>query len=105
MKFALKSKLTLDIYGQVKGFVVAIYLPLASGSLPKKVSNASIHIINSNVVDRGHKDFQTEDEQNRSFVKHPFAHAKAAAKAKKQTKQSRMLMLMLRICCDHFHFW
>lgn len=90
MKFALKSKLTLDIYGQVKGFVVAIYLPLASGSLPKKVFNASIHIINSNVVDRGHKDFQTEDEQNRSFVKTSIRSCEGSGQTEKKKQNNHV---------------
>lgn len=69
-KYGIRVQIEIDVYNLwlSQRFCCRDLFAIASGSLSKKVFNASKHIINSNVVDRSHKYFQTEDEQNRSFV-------------------------------------
>lgn len=51
MEFASKSKLMFIIYGWVKGFVVAIYLPLQVGHCQRKFSTqANILSIQTSLI-------------------------------------------------------
>lgn len=69
-KYGIRVQIEIDVDNLwlSQRFCCRDLFAIASGSLSKKVFNASKHFINSNVVDRSHKYFQTEDEQNRSFV-------------------------------------
>lgn len=71
-KYGIRVQIEIDVYNLwlSQRFCCRDLFAIASGSLSKKVFNASKHIINSNVVDRSHKYFQTEDEQqkNKTFV-------------------------------------